>query len=120
MTRFALAPEGADRAQVRRFLVASRRFVVFRADHLVDALPEPFANSVETVQQLVALYRDHRRVLPTGKTESAKVRDPATGTTTTVTMPVMHDEVLTDDELGDLIAWAQEEQADRRAKAGTP
>lgn len=99
--------EGATRAQVTRFLEASgRRFFVMVNSDLVESLPEPFGESMGTVQQLVACYRDHRRARETGFVEDVRVGVPGGGATRVVTVPIMKTEVLEPEEWDDLIDWA--------------
>lgn len=102
----------ATREQVIRFLEASgRKFFVMKNADLVRSLPEPFASSMDTVQQLVSCYRDHRSQLSTGFVEDMRVEDPTTGRTKTLTISIRKTEVLEPEEWDELIAWAKEQRA---------
>jgi len=70
-----------------------RRWLVFDALELVDSLP--FPSGVDSLIQLIACYRDHRRVIPTGRTELQD--NPETGVA--IEVPVTKGEALEVDEL---------------------
>lgn len=59
-----------------RWLEASGRpWLIFNAKHLIEALPWPSGD--EALIQIIACYRDHRAMIPTGEMKS--VENPATG-----------------------------------------
>jgi SAM-dependent MidA family methyltransferase len=70
-----------------------RRWLVFNAMELMDALPWP--SGVEAFMQVVMAYRDHRRTIDSGRTEL--VEEPLTGEQ--VEVPVCKDENLEVEEL---------------------
>lgn len=85
---------------LRQWLEASgRRWLVFDASALVESLPWP--GGVEALTQIVACYRDHRAVQPSGRTEP--LQDPMTGET--INVPVMKGENLEVEELDRVIRY---------------
>jgi hypothetical protein len=70
-----------------------RRWLVFDALELVDSLP--FPEGVDSLIQLIACYRDHRRAIAAGRTEQQM--DPTLGAL--VEVPAMKGEALELDEL---------------------
>lgn len=74
---------------LKKWLEASgRRWLVLDTLELVDALPWP--NGVDSLIQIIACYRDHRRVIPSGRVE--RQRDPTLKKE--VDVPIMKDETL--------------------------
>jgi len=89
-----------DPDHLKRWLDASsRRWMVFNGIDLIDALPWP--SGVEAFMQVVMAYRDHRRVMDSGRTEI--VEDPTTGEM--VEVPVPKDESLEVEELDRAIRY---------------
>lgn len=85
---------------LKRWLEASgRRWLVFPAMELVDALPWP--SGVEALMQIVAAYRDHRAAIPSGRTE--KIFDPVSHEE--LVIPVMKGETLEVAELDRAIRY---------------
>lgn len=76
-----------------------RRWLIFDALELVDSLP--FPSGVDSLIQLIACYRDHRRAIPTGRTELQE--NPATGAS--IEVPVTKGEALEVDELDQVIRY---------------
>lgn len=100
-----------DRQHLIRFLNTSgRQFWVMRSEHLVEALPDPVGDvlengkviqegSVRYVQNIVSMYRDHRRTIPGDKEGSVR------------------DEVLEVSEFDALIEWAKQEREKALARS---
>lgn len=65
-----------------------RRWLVIDALQLVEALPWP--DGLDSLIQIIACYRDHRRTIPSGRTEVQT--DPTLGEE--VTVPVMCEDTL--------------------------
>jgi hypothetical protein len=85
---------------MKQWLDASgRRWLVFNAIELVDALPWPDGHDI--LGQVVACYRDHRRVIETGRTE--RLKNPDTGEQAEV--PVYKTEFLEKEELDRAIRY---------------
>jgi len=78
---------------------SGRRWLVFNALELVDALP--FPDGVDTLIQLIACYRDYRSVQPTGRVEA--IKEPTLGGT--VHAPVYKGETLEVEELDRAIRY---------------
>ena len=78
---------------------SGRRWLVFNAIELVDALP--FPDGVDTLIQLIACYRDYRSVQPTGRVES--IQEPTLGKT--VAAPIYKGEALEVEELDRAIRY---------------
>jgi hypothetical protein len=76
-----------------------RRWLVFNAVELMDALPWP--SGVDAFMQVVMAYRDHRRTIESGRTEL--VEEPLTGER--VEVPVYKDEGLEVEELDRAIRY---------------
>ncbi len=76
-----------------------RTWLVFNAMELVDSLP--FPDGLDTLIQIIACYRDHRRTLPSGRTE--KQTDEMLGEE--IDVPVMKDELLEVAELDRAIRY---------------
>lgn len=70
-----------------------RLWLVFNTLELVDSLP--FPSGVDSLIQLIACYRDHRRAIPTGRIEVQV--DPAAGVP--VEVPVFKGDMLELEEL---------------------
>lgn len=84
-----------DADHLKRWLAATgRRWLVLSSDDLVDALWD-VPDAVNTLIGLLAMYRDHRRGIPNGRTET--MTEPATKTK--VQVPLMKDEALELEEL---------------------
>jgi SAM-dependent MidA family methyltransferase len=79
--------------------VTHRRWLVFNAMELMDALPWP--SGVEAFMQVVMAYRDHRRTIDSGRTEL--VEEPLTGEM--VEVPACKDENLEVEELDRAIRY---------------
>lgn len=78
--------------QLKQWLEASgRRYLVFDAYQLIDALPWP--HGIDLLAQVIACYRDERRTIPSGRYTELKAGDPSTR------VPVMRGETLEADEL---------------------
>lgn len=93
--------------QLIRFLNNSgRRFFVMKSEDLITSLPH-FEDGVLAIQNIVSCYRDHRRTIPSDRTEL--VANPITASAVEVT--VMKDEALEPEEYDDLIEWAKVERA---------
>lgn len=87
-----------DPEHLKRWLKETQReFLILRTDHLVDALPWP--GGVQTLIQMIELYKDHRATIPTGKTLTEK----NTITDEIVEVQEMHPETLTEEEKGLLV-----------------
>jgi hypothetical protein len=85
--------------KLKEWLEASgRRYLIFDAFQLVDALPWP--HGLDALAQVIACYRDHRRTVPSGRFE--KVID-ARGESRAV--PQMRGETLEADEQARLIKY---------------
>lgn len=85
---------------LKQWLDASgRRWLVFNALDLADALTYPEGH--ETFRTLVEAYRDHRRTIDSGRTET--LTHPATGKA--VEVPVFKDESLEIEELDRAIRY---------------
>lgn len=77
----------------------NRQWFLFNGKHLVEALPWPSGD--EAFMQMVACYRDHRAVIPTGEIEW--VEDPVTKEMKSVQQ--YHPESLTLVEMDRAIRW---------------
>lgn len=101
-----------------RFLKTSgREFFVMDSEDLIRSLPTThWDEGVLLVQNIVSMYRDHRRTQETGLVEVATVKDPDSGLARTVEVPVMKDETLEPEELDKLIEWAQARKAEALAR----
>jgi hypothetical protein len=87
-------------AHLKQWLKAThRRWLVFNAIELMDALPWP--SGIEAFMQVVMTYRDHRRTIDSGRTEL--VEEPLTGEK--VEVPVCKDEGLEVEELDRAIRY---------------
>lgn len=81
-----------DAKQLKRYMHESgRTFIVFRAEHLVDALAWP--DQVEQFQNIVSAYAEHRSNLETGETDvvGAVLGD---GTSAAIRFPEYHTDEL--------------------------
>lgn len=76
-----------------------RRWLIFDALELVDSLP--FPGGVDSLIQLIACYRDHRRAIVTGRIES--LLDPTLGVP--VEVPVAKGENLELDEMEQVVRY---------------
>lgn len=72
---------------------SGRRWMVFNGMELIDALPWP--EGVQEVMDVISLYRNHRRTIPSGRTET--IIEPVTRKE--VTLPLCKDEHLELEEL---------------------
>ena len=87
-------------AHLKRWLGSTgRRWLVFNALDLVDALPWPAG--LDSLMQLIACYRDHRRQIPSGVVE--KQVDPILGQE--VEVPLMKSDVLELREMDQLVRF---------------
>ena len=83
-----------DPEHLKRWLDESgRRWLVFDAIDMVDALP--FPDGLNSLIQIIACYRDHRSIKPSGRVE--KQADPTLGNE--VDVPIMKTDVLEPDEI---------------------
>lgn len=90
----------ADPEHLKRWLRdTDRRWLIFDALELVDSLP--FPGGVDSLIQVIACYRDHRRAVPTGRTES--MIDPAHGVP--VEVPVTKGESLEVEEMDQVVRF---------------
>lgn len=111
-----------DPQQLINWLQASdRKYLVLETRDLIEALATvDFVGGVENLQQIISLYRDHRRRIPTGLHEEAEVNDHVSGKKIAVKMQIFKDELLEPEELTDLIEWAMRQRtaatAQRAAK----
>lgn len=65
-----------DPEHLKRWLQESgRTWLIFNTNDLVDALP--FPDGLDTLIQIIACYRDHRSIMPSGRVE--KQVNPVTG-----------------------------------------
>ena len=78
---------------------SGRRWLVFDSLELVDSLP--FPDGLDTLMQIIACYRDHRRAIPSGGFE--EMPDPTLGQK--VRVPLMKDENLEVAEMDRLIRY---------------
>jgi hypothetical protein len=76
-----------------------RRWLIFDALELVDSLP--FPEGVDSLIQLIACYRDHRRAIATGRFESCT--DPVLGVP--VDIPVGKGEGLEVEEMEQVVKY---------------
>lgn len=97
-----------DPDHLKRWSVASRPFIVLVARDLVDALP--WSHGVEMMQEVLALYAEYRRKIPTGDVERRV--DPMMHET--IEVPLVKNETLTVDELDRCIRWLVGQLKDRR------
>lgn len=87
-----------DPAHLKRWLLESgRRWMVFDMRDLVKALPWP--TGAQALAEIISVYRDHRRTIPTGRTETQKQPDHVTGQEVEIEVPVYKDETLEIEEL---------------------
>ncbi len=90
----------SDPAHLKAWLRdTNRRWLIFDALDLVDSLP--FPSGVDSLVQLIACYRDHRRAIPTGRVEVQT--DPVTGAA--VEVPVCKGDALEVSELDQVIRY---------------
>lgn len=83
-----------NKDHLKKWLEASgRRWLVFEALDLVDALP--WTEGVDDLMRVVACYRNHRSQIPTGRVEVQK--DPTLGKQ--VEVPTMKTDLLEIEEL---------------------
>lgn len=83
-----------DKGHLKQWLEATgRRWLVFDAINLVDALP--WTEGVDDLMRVVACYRDYRSKIPTGRTEVQI--DPLLGKQ--VDVPIMKTDLLEIEEL---------------------
>jgi hypothetical protein len=104
-------------AHLKQWLeVTHRRWLVFNAMELMDALPWP--SGVEAFMQVVMAYRDHRRTIESGRTEL--VEEPLTGEM--VEVPICKDENLEVEELDRAIRYLAGQIREKRPEwmLGTP
>lgn len=99
-----LSPEAVrvamtDPAHLREWLEASgRRWLVFDALDLVEALPWP--SGVEALIEIINCYRDHRRCQPSVRKHQVETPDGGMAD-----VPVMKDDHLEVNELDQCIRW---------------
>lgn len=97
--------------QLKEWLEKSgRKWLVFNALELVDALP--FPDGVDTLIQVIACYRDYRSTLPNG--ETIKYTDPTLGNV--VDRPLYKGEMLGVDELDRVIRYLIRQITDKNPK----
>lgn len=90
----------SDADQLKKWLEASgRRWLIFDALDLVDALP--FPDGVDTLIQVIACYRDYRGTKQTGREETFK--DPTLGKQ--ISVPTYKGEMLEIEELDRVIRY---------------
>ncbi len=98
-----LAVAMKDPGHLKQWLEASgRRYMVFPAMELVDALPWPGGH--EALLQIIAAFRDHRRVMETGR--YAFEEHPVTHEK--VKVPVYKSELLEPEEVDRAIRYLVE------------
>jgi len=97
--------------QLKEWLEKSgRKWLVFDALELVDALP--FPDGVDTLIQLIACYRDYRSTLFSGRTE--KYTEPTLGKV--LDRPLCKGETLEVEELDRAIRYLIRQITDRNPK----
>ena len=100
----------ADPEALKRWLVESgRKYILMHAGDLVDALAWPGDESgdkvsVTDLQNVIEQYRDYRRGIPTGRTETQ-----ADAEGNPVSIPVMKGEVMEAEEKLELFIQLKEE-----------
>lgn len=91
-------------AHLKRWLLASgRRWLVFDARDLVEALPWP--EGAQALAEIVSAYRNYRRSIATGRSETQKQTDHVTGQEVEVEVPIFKDETLEIEELDRAIRY---------------
>lgn len=94
--------------QLKAWLEKSgRRWLIFDALGLVDSLP--FPEGVDTLIQIIACYRDHRSVQPSGRTET--ITDPTLGKK--IQAPIFKGELLEIEELDRAIRYLIRQASDK-------
>ena len=76
---------------------SDRRWMVFNTKDLIDALPWP--SGARALAEIIAVYRDHRMTINTGRTKVEKQLNQVTGQEVEIDVPVYKDETLEIEEL---------------------
>lgn len=100
-----------DPDHLKRWLEATgRRWLIFDTLELVDSLPYP--EGLDYLMQIIACYRDYRRAIPSGRTET--IIEPTLGKT--VERMIYKDETLEVAELDRAIRYLVRAITERDSK----
>lgn len=87
-----------DPAHLKQWMQESKRkWMTFNTKDLVEALPWP--TGAQALAEIISIYRDHRRTIPTGDVEVQQHQDEVTGQMVDVKVPLFKDEGLEIEEL---------------------